>query len=167
MCQRRLPALTRLKQAVYAVASKPHSGVPLSHANLQAMPGAGAPPHLRVAIIESDRIDSPLAALLAGHDGVETINATTVADALGLVDSQGAEAMLLDPELPEGWPSTVAEQIVEGIADRMPVLIACRSAADAQVIGDRLGGHRVWVVQREQLTAESAIRFFIGAVARK
>jgi CheY-like chemotaxis protein len=120
-----------------------------------------------LAVVEKNGASVPLASLFLGHDDVVIAVFPTVAELLQLVDSHQVDAVLLDPELPEGWPATVAEQLVEGVNDRVPVLIACRSAADAQVIGDRLAGEWVFVMQRERLNPQAIVQLFAGANATR
>src|SRR5690349_3056279 len=72
---------------------------------------------LAVAVLECG---AGLAGLLAGVAGVSARPARTLDELVALVETGAADAAVVDPDLPEGWPADVAEAVAERLAGRVP-----------------------------------------------
>ena len=87
------------------------------------------------------------------------------ADLLALVRDGDFAAVVVDPDLGQGWAVTTAEQIVSSVSGLVPVVLVCRHDHDAQVIQQRLAGPTVIAMLAEQLTAEQLAAAVAGAIA--
>ena len=52
-----------------------------------------------------------------------------------------------------GWPVSLAERLAARLGGRVPLVIVCDSAADSEVIEQRLEGPSIRVLLRGSLTA--------------
>lgn len=120
-------------------------------------------PGLTVAVLEAG---SGLAGLLATA-GAEVRPAAEIDQLVELVKAGGVEAVVVDPELPEGWPVDIAERAVEQFGERVPVAVVCRSRRDADMIGHRLVGRGAAVLTRDGLSSVRLAAILTGEVARR
>lgn len=129
---------------------------------------AGRP---RLGVLERSGGGTSLADLLlsAGQEGAAfRVDAVDSLDRLLERAGQGAfEAILLAPELAEGWPVSNADSVMDALAGRVPLVIVCRSPQDAAVIGSRGDRDDVVVLVRERLNGAELAAVLRGELVRR
>ena len=134
-------------------------------ARSRAHQGAGAEPATRVGILTGGDGSLGTAALLLEVAGLATVEARSVTELQALVRDSGIAAVVVDPELGDGWAVETAETVAAAIGGRLPVMLLCRHAHDAQVIQQRVAGPAISVLLHEELTAEQLATIIKGAIA--
>jgi hypothetical protein len=118
---------------------------------------------LRIAVLHrGDGAASP-ADWLRGDASFEVLEADSMAALVALTE-QPLDAVVADPELAEGWPSTVAEMLDRELADTLPVIVVCAVEGDAALIRRR-AGRLAHVLLRAQLSPEALAGVVRGSVA--
>jgi hypothetical protein len=153
------------------------SGLALSHgcaivaAGWQARPAMGSSADaergarvLSVAVLEAE--GSGLAELIAGQADVAVERTTSIEELTALVAGRTLNAILVDPDLPEGWPTSIATEITEKLASTLPVVMVCQSAHELEVIRRAVIGRAV-VVARNALDREGLVAILHGEVAKR
>jgi hypothetical protein len=118
---------------------------------------------LSVAVLEAD--EGGLAELLAGQSEVMVRSANSVSDLVILVAAGAFDAILIAPELPDGWPTSVATEVADKLAAALPVVVVCRSSLDLQAISRAVAG-RATVLSRGALDREGLMAIIAGEVAK-
>src|SRR5690349_5510135 len=108
-----------------------------------------------------------LAGLLAGIAGVSARPARTLDELVALVETGMADAAVVDPDRPDGWPADVAEAAAERLAGRVPLVLVCRSGPDAPVVEARVAGRGATVLLRERLSGADLAAVLAGELARR
>lgn len=133
--------------------------------SLQTPGDAAATPLLRLGALKGTDGSLGTAALLLEVAGVTAVEAMSVPDLVDLARSGGVAAVVVDPELGDGWPIDTAEQIATALRDNAPVIVVCGNSHDAKILEQRIGGSGVYVLQHSGLTAQQLIDIVKGAVA--
>lgn len=118
---------------------------------------------LSVAVLEAD--GGGLAELLAGQNEVVIKSANSVPELVILVAAGTFDAVLVAPELPEAWPTSVALEVADALGAALPVLIVCRSDHDRQATSRAVAG-RADVIARGALDRESLMMILTGEVTK-
>jgi hypothetical protein len=84
---------------------------------------------------------------------------------VALARSGAVDAVVLDADLTEAWPTDAAMRIAVDLADRVPLLVICTAAHDASVISQRLAGVEATVLARDGITEERLRALLEGMLA--
>lgn len=133
--------------------------------SLQAQGYAGAMPKPHIGILINADGALGIAAMLIDAADLTTIEAESVLALTGLAQSGSVDAVVLDPELGDGWPIDIAEQVAVAVRGIRPLIVVCRQAHDAQLIKGRTAGNSVFVLHDAGLTPEKLIAVVKGAIA--
>jgi hypothetical protein len=126
--------------------------------------GGGQPATLSVGVVEAR---PALARLLSDGQGVTVREAATLDGLADLITRESVHAVVLDPELPEGWPVSVGMEAAERFGGLVPLFLVCRSRQDASLLDERVGRHGVAAVMlREDIGATGFPDILRGEVAR-
>lgn len=113
----------------------------LGHGQIDVMAGTEtSPPIPRVGVLEvSGAADSLAGSLMAetAPDAFEVESFGDLSALLHRIDHGDLAAVVVAPELPEGWPTSVATAVIDAVAGRWPLIIVCRSAQDVAVLTGR------------------------------
>jgi hypothetical protein len=118
---------------------------------------------LSIAVLEVD--GGGLAELLAGQSDAMIKSASSVPELVILVASSTFDAILVAPELPDGWPTSIAMEAADKLASALPVVVVCRSSHDLQAIR-RAVARRAEVIPRGVLDGENLMTILAGEVAK-
>jgi hypothetical protein len=119
---------------------------------------------LSIAVLEAD--EGGLAELLAGQSGVMIKSASTVPELVILVAAGAFDAILVAPELLDGWPASIAAEVADKLGPALPVLVVCRSSHDLQAIRPAVAG-RADVISRAAVDRERLMVVLTGEVAKR
>lgn len=106
----------------------------------RGLPGAGADRDEAEPVVAllGDRDVPDLMDLLAGS-GLPVRIVGGLAELIGLVEAGQADAVVVDPqEVREGWTVDVAADVARRVAGRVPLVVACHSRSDVELIKGRV-----------------------------
>lgn len=119
-----------------------------------------------IAVLEAGGPDGPLEKLLCSLERLSVRHVQDV-ESLRLLLLQGAiDAVVVDPELPEGWPITVSRQVAELADGVAPLIIVCRNDLDEQQIASHVKRHNVVVVSGTGLSPDRVDAILAGEWAK-
>jgi hypothetical protein len=123
----------------------------------------------RLGVLEAPGSRDSLTQLLAVSDRSESpFRIETIEDVSSLLRrAAGNEfaAIVVAPELSEGWPTSVAADVIDAIAGRLPLIFVCRSPQDAELIANR-GGREVVVLVRQRIVGAELVGVVEGELTR-
>lgn len=141
-------------------------GMPKTPVNSLQTPGdAAAAPLLRLGALKGADGSLGTAALLLEVAGVTTVEVVSVPALVDLARNGSIAAVVIDPELGDGWPIDTAEQIATALRDNAPVIVVCGNSHDAEILEQRIGRSGACVLQHAGLTAQQLVDIVKGAVA--
>jgi len=110
------------------------------------------PAAIRVATLTGP-LSAALVHELAADSRLVVRISTSPDDLVALVDRNETDAALVFVDETPGWPVSLAERLAARLGGRVPLVIVCDSAADSEVIEQRLEGPSIRVLLRGSLTA--------------
>lgn len=129
---------------------------------------AGRP---RLGVLEKSGAEVSLADLLLrsgqAGDAFRIDAADSVDSLLERAEGGAFDAILVAPELPEGWPVSIADNVIDAVAGRVPLIIVCRNPQDAAVIESRGRQNGVVVLLRGQVGGSELANIVRGELARR
>jgi hypothetical protein len=132
----------------------------------QAQGAADERPVLRIAALADPGGAAALAGLLEDAAGVVVETVASAGELRALIHSDRPDLALLAVDQTVAWPVTLAEEVAAALRDRVPLLVLCEVAHDAELIERRVAGPGVTVLMRAKLTAGRLVDAARTAVAR-
>lgn len=133
--------------------------------DLRSRSGTIAATTLRVGALKA--VDGSLGttAMLLKLADLMTAEAVSVSTLVDLARNGSIAAVVVDPEMGEGWPIDTVEQIVNELRDSAPVIMVCGNEHDAEIIEKRIAKSGLTMLRHTGLTAEKLAAAVRGAVA--
>lgn len=122
-----------------------------------------------LGVLEPPGDDEALAALIADGTPADEFHVEPLddlPDLLHRVESDDLAAVVVAPEFPDGWPASVAKDVIDAVAGRVPLIVVCRSTHDAAVLANR-EPRDVVVLLRERTTPSELARVLRGELSRR
>ena len=132
---------------------------------LSPLQHADTGPASRIGILTGSDGSLGVSVMLLDVAGLAAVEARSVTELQALVRGGGVAAVVMDPELGDGWPVDVAEQAAGAMGEQVPVVLLCRHAHDAHVIQQRVSSTTVAVLVSGQFHADQLKSIIKGAIA--
>jgi hypothetical protein len=126
----------------------------------------GEPP-LAVLVVESSKHAERLSTLLETAEQLAVSQVDSLPGCELRLREGGFAVVVLDPELQQEWPDSVAERAIDVVAGRAGLVIVCRTPEDARSVDARIGAGKATVLSRHGLASDALVTIIRGVGAQR